>query len=122
MTEGRLSRGVLWGDRVLVLWIRKPSEPWAAVVLQEGSSVGLLSHADVVPFAMALPRRCAASLRLGGEDPAKLGRSLTANWGRRPRELKGARRQVVDLPRIGVAEPLAKKPQEFCLDFSHYRA
>jgi hypothetical protein len=59
-------------------------------------------------YAMALPLRCAASLRLAGKlfkflrvsDPAVLDRL----------GFRASQRQVEDLPRIGAAEPVLKEP------------
>jgi hypothetical protein len=59
---------------------------------------------------MALPRRCAASLRLAGQRPFPPQvsdlplRSQTAN------PFRANIRQVADLPRIGVAEPSLREP------------
>jgi hypothetical protein len=56
---------------------------------------------------MALPRRCAASLRLADIRSTLFhGVSDLSFFGHRPVEFFEAFRQVIDLPRIGVPEAL----------------
>ena len=69
--------------------------------LEEVSDLRLASEENIT-FALARPLRSAASLRLAVTRPLLFG-SLTR--GHRPLEINKDSRQVVDLPRIRVAEP-----------------